>query len=97
MSTNPYDQASRYLAKLDPAGFLRWLAPGLVTTLSFRGWLDKVLVRGRTTRDEVVAIFGGHFHDLDRPRRDDVISIEYFLGDTASNQRPRAHITPPDA
>src|SRR4051794_11581476 len=54
------------------------------TFQAFRGWLNTVLVKGRTTRDEVITSFGVHYHDLDRPRRDDVLCIEYFLGDTAS-------------
>ena len=37
---NFYDQASRYLAKLDPLGLLRWLLPRLSTTWTFPGWLD---------------------------------------------------------
>ena len=37
---NVYDQAARFAAKADPAGFLRWLVPGLPPGLEFRGWLD---------------------------------------------------------
>jgi hypothetical protein len=37
---NDLDQAARFAAKLDPAGFFRWLTPGLDATLSFAGWLD---------------------------------------------------------
>jgi hypothetical protein len=40
MSTNPYDQASRYVAKLEPPGLLRWLLPTLAPRVSFQGWLD---------------------------------------------------------
>ena len=40
MTPNPFDQASRYTAKLDPPAFLRWLVPGLADTVVFRGWLD---------------------------------------------------------
>jgi hypothetical protein len=40
MTTNPFDQAARYVAKLDPAGFLRWLLPGLAAPWAFRDWLD---------------------------------------------------------
>ena len=36
---NDYDQASRYTAKLDPPGFLRWLL-GEQTPLRFREWYD---------------------------------------------------------
>lgn len=38
MPPNPYDQAARYLAKLDPTAFLRWLLTGVL--FSFRLWLD---------------------------------------------------------
>src|SRR5262245_53436294 len=37
---NVYDQAARYAVKLDPAGFCRWLLPGLDPAVEFRGWLD---------------------------------------------------------
>src|SRR5947208_12338936 len=35
-----FDQAARYAAKLDPAGFLHWLMPAAVATLRYNGWLD---------------------------------------------------------
>ena len=37
MAMNPFDQASRYAAKLDPAGFLAWLLGAAVV---FVRWLD---------------------------------------------------------
>jgi hypothetical protein len=37
---NDYDQASRYAARLDPIGLLRWLLPGLSPTVRFLRWLD---------------------------------------------------------
>jgi hypothetical protein len=40
MTPNPYDQASRYTAKLDPPDFLCWLLPGPAAPAMFRGWLD---------------------------------------------------------
>src|SRR5437667_1425142 len=43
MTPNPFDQASRYTAKLDPPDFLRWLLVALAAPpppLGFRGWLD---------------------------------------------------------
>ncbi len=40
MAMNPYDQASRYAARLDPLGLLRWLLPGLSPTVRFLRWLD---------------------------------------------------------
>src|SRR5258707_1531271 len=38
MARNYYDQAARYAAKLDPAGFVRWVLR--LRTLLFRRWLD---------------------------------------------------------
>gem|GEM_PF-767319 len=40
MTPNPFHQAARYVARLDPPGFLRWLVPRLSTELSFHSWLD---------------------------------------------------------
>jgi hypothetical protein len=40
MPVNRFDQASRYIAKLDPLGFLRWLLARLSLAISFHGWLD---------------------------------------------------------
>ncbi len=39
-TVNPYDQASRYVAKLDPLGLLRWLVPRLGSAWTFSRWLD---------------------------------------------------------
>jgi hypothetical protein len=49
----------------------------------FQDWLGRALIKGRTTRDDAVGLLGTHFHDLDRPERDSLVSIEYFLGTTA--------------
>jgi hypothetical protein len=35
-----FDQAARFLIKLDPAGFLRWLAPAIEKVLVFTRWCD---------------------------------------------------------
>jgi hypothetical protein len=40
MAQNEFDQASRYAAKLDPAGFLSWLLRLPLEAFLFRGWLD---------------------------------------------------------
>jgi hypothetical protein len=37
---NHFDQASRYVAKLDPVGFLRWLCGEETGQHHFRRWLD---------------------------------------------------------
>lgn len=44
MARNFYDQASRYLAKLDPPGVLCWLLGLLRDALLFRRWLDTRLI-----------------------------------------------------
>jgi hypothetical protein len=40
MAVNVYDQAARYVIKLDPPRFLAWLFGLLKVVLVFRGWLD---------------------------------------------------------
>lgn len=40
MTSSHFDQASRYAAKLDPLGFLRWLMRRPALTVIFDGWLD---------------------------------------------------------
>jgi hypothetical protein len=37
---NDFDQAARFAAKLDPAGFFRWLFPDLPAEWIFRRWRD---------------------------------------------------------
>jgi len=37
---NVFDQAARFAAKSDPAGFFRWLLPDSAPAPEFRGWLD---------------------------------------------------------
>jgi hypothetical protein len=37
---NHFDQCARYATKLDPAGFFRWLLPGLEPHFAFHSWLD---------------------------------------------------------
>src|SRR5260370_35248914 len=45
MSSNPYDQACPYLAKLEPAAFLAWLLGLSPASFHFRRWLDARRVR----------------------------------------------------
>ncbi len=45
MTANPYDQACRYLAKLEPAAFLAWLLGLERASFRFRRWLDARRVR----------------------------------------------------
>jgi hypothetical protein len=40
MAQNPFDKASRFTAKLDPASFLAWATGLPAERLDFRGWLD---------------------------------------------------------
>ena len=40
MSTNPFDQACRYLAKSEPVAFLAWLLELRPEQFRFRGWID---------------------------------------------------------
>jgi hypothetical protein len=40
MPTNPFDQACRYLAHLDPVGLLCWLLKLSVTAFAFERWLN---------------------------------------------------------
>jgi hypothetical protein len=42
-------------------------------------WLDQTFTKGKTTRKEVVDLFGTHFKNLDRPDRDGVVAIQYEL------------------
>jgi hypothetical protein len=37
---NYFDQASRYAAKLDELGFIRWLLRHRMDGLTFEGWID---------------------------------------------------------
>jgi hypothetical protein len=39
-SNNPFDQAGRYLAKLEPAAFLAWLPRLTLEQFRFRRWLN---------------------------------------------------------
>jgi len=42
-------------------------------------WLKRTLKKGLTTQEEIVTLFGPHFKNLDRPERDGLVSIEYWL------------------
>jgi hypothetical protein len=46
---------------------------------AFESWLRQTLLPGRTSQNEVIAIFGRGYIDLDRPARDDTTSIQYDL------------------
>ena len=51
---------------------------------ALKEWLSKAVVKGRTTRDDIVCLLGPHLQDLDRPQRDAVVTQQYSLGDSAS-------------
>ena len=53
MSANPFDQACRYLAKLDPIAFIAWLLGIPATQFAFRRWLDTRLLRFPASRTEL--------------------------------------------
>jgi hypothetical protein len=40
MSQNLYDQACRYLVRIDPVGFIAWLLHLDRSEFAFQGWLD---------------------------------------------------------
>lgn len=63
MPPNPYDQAARYLAKLDPAGFLRWLLAGL--RAGFRLWLDTRTIPFPGEQDRVCDTVAGLVDDAE--------------------------------
>src|SRR3954471_3454254 len=44
MTPNRFDQAARYLAKLEPVLFLCWLLKVPADAVLFRGWLDTRLI-----------------------------------------------------
>jgi hypothetical protein len=41
MADNRFDEAARYVARLDPSGFLDWLMPGFTACLRFLRWLGE--------------------------------------------------------
>jgi hypothetical protein len=45
----------------------------------FERWMRQHVVRGQTTRSQIVAYFGNEYHDLDRPTRYGVETGEYLL------------------
>jgi hypothetical protein len=48
---------------------------------AFEDWLRSVLIEGQTTQDDAIALLGKHFDTLDRPGRDDFITLQYNLGE----------------
>jgi hypothetical protein len=66
----------------------------------YRTWLGANLIPGKTTLHDVKSIFGPAYLDLDRPERDDVLTIQYPVGDMAGRklvldfcERPQAERT----
>lgn len=56
------------------------IVPEDTDTVALQGWLKKALIKGVTSQKQVIATFGWHYKDLDRPKRDGIVTIEYFLG-----------------
>jgi hypothetical protein len=46
---------------------------------AFFRWVKQTIVPGRTTRQEIIAIFGHRYVNLDRPRRDSIVTLQYEL------------------
>src|SRR4051812_40352111 len=69
MTANPYDQACRYLAKLEPAAFLGWLLGLKPAAFRFRPWLDARRVRfpGEPERTCDTVAFLEHVGDGQQP------------------------------
>ena len=60
MSSNPFDQASRYLAKLDPPALLGWLLRLPPEQVRFRGWLPPGLeARAKGVEHDPIATGSG--------------------------------------
>ncbi len=59
-----------------------WQANLLLRTHAglLKEWLSQVLVKGSTTRDDVVTLLGPRLQDLDRPDRDAVVTQQYYMG-----------------
>jgi hypothetical protein len=47
----------------------------------FDHWLNGALKKGKATRQDIIRVFGPHFKNLDRPKRDQVVTLQYELGD----------------
>jgi hypothetical protein len=63
---------------------LRVPEPGAETRL--RAWMKQHLVPGRTTLGEVRQLFGADCFDLDRPDREDILTIQYSLNEVSGKK-----------
>jgi hypothetical protein len=52
----------------------------------FHDWMTQHFVPGRTTFAEVTELFGEDFTNLDRPDRDNILSIQYSLNEIAGKK-----------
>src|SRR5262245_54275919 len=52
----------------------------------YRSWLATNLTPGKTTLSEVKSIFGMNYMNLDRPTRDNVLTIQYPVADLAGRK-----------
>jgi hypothetical protein len=76
---NPFDKASRCVAKIDPAGFLRWHSPGLDVALPFTGWLDTRTLPMPGERDRICDTVAGLSHATD-PNQCWAVVFEFKVG-----------------
>jgi hypothetical protein len=69
-------------------GFLKDLRKGHVPEYIdmevLEPWLEKTLLKGKTTRGEAAETLGTHYRDIDRPGHDETVTWEYFLGPPGS-------------
>jgi hypothetical protein len=59
---------------------------------AFGKWLKRALPIGRIRYNQVIAILGDHYINLDRPLRDGVITIEYNLADLRVSSLPVTYL-----
>ncbi len=77
--SNPFDKASRCVAKIDPAGFLSWHSPGLDTALQFTSWLDTRTLPMPGEPDRVCDTVAGLSHATD-PAQCWALVVEFKIG-----------------
>ena len=85
----PRTETAPQAAPADVRAVLEALRKGEVPTKpppeALSAWLDTEVVKGKTTRGEVVTLLGKPWRDLDRPERDKIVTVEYFLGPSTTD------------
>jgi hypothetical protein len=51
----------------------------------FRQWMSRHVIVGVTTQEQIIAIFGKDYHNLDRPARDDIVVLQFPPPSDATN------------